>query len=198
MKNSMKKIELQLAFLIGIIFLAAFSRLYSQVYNFSPLAAIGLFGAAHFYRKWQAFLIPIAAVWVSDLYVNNVVYAHFNTEFVWFYQGFYWQYGSYLLIAAFGLWLFRKRITVSNVLVGALSSGLIFFIVSNFGVWLTADLYPLTWAGLKACFVAAIPFYKGTFFGELFFTVILFGGYFLIQKQFSALRMPHLRYGAAE
>ena len=194
----MKKIELHVAFLIAIVFLAAFSRLYSQVYNFSPLAAVGLFGAAHFYRKWQAFFIPIAAVWVSDLYVNNVVYAQFNTEFVWFYQGFYWQYGSYLLITAMGLWLFRNRITVSNVLVGALASGLLFFVVSNFGVWLTSGLYELTWAGLQVCFVAALPFYKGTALGDLFFTVVLFGGYFLVQRQFAILRPPHLRYGTAD
>ncbi|WP_395373273.1 DUF6580 family putative transport protein [Marinicella sp. W31] len=194
----MKKIELQLAFLIAIIFLAAFSRLYSQVYNFSPLAAIGLFGAAHFFRKWQAFLIPIAATWVSDLYVNNVVYAQYNPEFVWFYQGFYWQYGSYLLITVLGLWLFRKRITVGNVLLGAVASGLLFFLVSNFGVWLTSGLYPLSWSGLQACYVAAIPFYKGTALGDLFFAAALFGGYYLLQRQFSALRMSHLRYGTAE
>lgn len=61
-----------------MIQLAAISRLVPHMFNFAPMSAMGLFGAAYFTRKWQAFFIPVAATWLSDLYLNNVVYAQYN------------------------------------------------------------------------------------------------------------------------
>ena len=75
---------------------------------FSPLGAIVLFGAAHLTKKWQVFLIPLLATWLSDLFINNVIYAQYNPQFVWFYEGFYWQYGSYLLIGFVAIFIFNK------------------------------------------------------------------------------------------
>lgn len=190
----MKKLNLQGFILIGVVILAAFSRLYTQGFNVSPLAALALFGGAHFYSRLQAFLIPVAAIWLSDLYVNNVVYAHMNEGFVWFYSGFYWQYGSYLLIAAMGMYLFRSHVSVKRVVAGALCSGLLFFLVSNFGTWLTGGMYPRTLEGLAACMMAGLPFYKGTVFGDLFFSALLFGGYYYLQKYYVVFRQPHLKY----
>lgn len=177
-----------------MILLAAFSRLIPHMPNFSPLGALGLFGAAHFSKKYLAFLIPILATWLSDLYINNVVYGEYYPEFVWFYRGFYWQYGSYLLITAAGLWIFRDRIRPAKVVSGALASGIIFFLVSNFGVWLGSKLYPQTLEGLMTCYVAGIPFYKGTLFGDLFYTGVLFGAFYALQKWVPVFRMSHLKY----
>ena len=83
-----KKINLRFSVLCAMILLAAFSRITPHMPNFSPLGAIGLFGAAYFAKKWQAFLIPIAATWLSDLFINNVIYAQYYPKFTWFYQGF--------------------------------------------------------------------------------------------------------------
>lgn len=105
---SNQKINIRISVLVAIILLAAFSRLIPHMPNFSPLGAIGLFGVAHFAKKWRAFFIPIAATWLSDLFINNVVYAQYYPEFTWFYSGFYWQYGSYLLITLAGL-LFSEK-----------------------------------------------------------------------------------------
>lgn len=187
------KIKLQFGFLIAIIVLAAFSRIIPHMPNFSPLGAIGLFGAAHFDKKWKAFLIPIAATWLSDLFINNVIYAQYYPQFTWFYEGFYWQYGSYLLITFAGLIIFNK-ISVSKVLLGGLASTTIFFTVSNFGCWLGSTFYPQNFTGLTACYVAGIPFLTGTLLGDLFYSVVLFGGYYLLQSKISFFKLDNVRY----
>ena len=70
--NNSSKLNLRFTVLVAIILLAAFSRIIPRMPDFSPLGAIGLFGAAYFQKKWHAFLIPIAATWLSDLFINNV------------------------------------------------------------------------------------------------------------------------------
>lgn len=167
------KINLKFSILSGLILLAAFSRIIPHMPNFSPLGAIGLFGAAYFGKKWQAFIVPIVATWLSDLFINNAIYAQYYPSFTWFYEGFYWQYGAYLLIVLFGLVLYKK-VSLSLTLVGALGSSLIFFLVSNFGCW---PAYPQTFEGLMACYAAGIPFLKGTLLGDLFYTGVLFGSF---------------------
>ena len=127
-----EKINLRFSLLALIIVLAAFSRIIPHMPNFSPLGVIGLFGAAHFSKKWQAFLIPIVAVWLSDLFINNVIYAQYYPTFTWFYEGFYWQYGSYLLIILAGILIF-KNVTPQRIIAGTLCSTTIF---SCFKFWL--------------------------------------------------------------
>ena len=69
----MKKLNFNIAVMAVIIFLAGVSRILPHPPNFSPILAIALFGAAHFSKKWQAVFIPILAVWLSDLFINNFV-----------------------------------------------------------------------------------------------------------------------------
>ena len=180
-----EKLNLRFGILTGIILLAAASRLL-PMHNFSPLGAIAIFGAAHFNKKWQAILIPLAATWLSDLFINNVIYARFFPTFTWFYQGFYWQYAAYLLIAIAGFFI-MKKVNTKTVLIGALASSIIFFLVSNFGVWV-GSAYPQNFAGLMLCYTAGLPFVSGTLMGDLFYSAAMFGGFAYIQKQMPALR----------
>jgi hypothetical protein len=180
-------INLRFSVLTALILLCAFSRIIPHMPNFSPLGAIGLFGAAYFTKKWQAFVIPIAATWLSDLFINNVIYAQYYPKFTWFYQGFYWQYGSYLLITLAGIFILKK-ITPQRVIAGALASTTIFFLVSNFGCWIGSTNYPQNFGGLMACYAAGIPFLKGTLLGDLFYSGVLFGTFTLALKQFPFLR----------
>ena len=182
------KINLRTGILVAIIFLAAFSRLVPHLPNFSPLGAIGLFGAAHFSKKWQALFLPIAATWLSDLFINNVVYAQYYPKFTWFYEGFYWQYGSYLLIALAGFLIFKK-VKTSTVLMGALASTTIFYIVSNFGCWIGSTVYAQNFNGLMTCYAAGVPFIKGTLLGDLFYSGVLFGSFALMQQKFPVLKL---------
>ncbi len=187
-----EKINLRFSVLAALIFLCAFSRIIPHMPNFSPLGAIGLFGAAHFSKKWQAFLIPIAATWLSDLFINNVIYGQYYPEFTWFYQGFYWQYGSYILITLTGFAIFKNKVNIPKVLTGALASTAIFFLISNFGCWIGSTTYPQNFGGLMTCYAAGIPFLKGTLLGNLFYSGVLFGTFALAQYKFPVLRLANV------
>lgn len=188
------KINLRFGVLTGMILLAAFSRVIPHPFGFSPLGAIGLFGAAYFAKKWQAILIPIVAAWLSDLFLDNVIYAHYYPEFNWYHQGLYTPYAglllysSYLLSALVGMYIF-KTVTPQRVLIGALASTVIFFLVSNFSGWIGDPLYSQDLKGLITCYIAGIPFIKGTLLGDICYSVVLFGTFAWAQKQIPSLKL---------
>lgn len=190
----MKKLNLQTGVLSIIILLAAFTRIMPHPPNFSPMAAIGLFGAAHFAKKWQAFFIPLIGIWVSDLVINNYVYSSSSSNFVWFYSGFYWQYISYILIIFAGLFIFNKSISLTKMFGGMISSSGIFFLVSNFGVWTGGTMYPKNFGGLITCYAAGVPFIHNTIISDILFTTVLFGTYYLLQVEYSSLKIKPLKY----
>lgn len=195
-----QKINLRFVVLAAIILAAAFSRLVPHIPNFSPLGAIGLFGAAHFNKKWQAILIPLAATFISDLFINNVIYAQYYPTFTWLSTGFYWQYGAYILITLVAFLIFKK-VNTATVLTGALASSTIFFLVTNFGCW-PGNYYPQNFGGLMQCFAAGLPFANGntlsslltspslfgTMLGDLFYAGLLFGSFAIAQKRFAVLQ----------
>ncbi len=178
----MNKTTWQFILIIAIIVLAALSRLVFHIPNFSPLAAIALFAAANFGKKWMAVGIPFAATWLSDLTLNNTLYAHFHSSFIWFYPGFYWQYACYILIALLGGLLFKRGVTAGSVIIGSFGASTLFFLISNFGVWVSTAMYAKSLSGLISCYVLAIPFYRGTLLGDLIYSAVLFGGYFIFQS----------------
>ena len=190
----MKKLNLQTGIISIIILLAAFTRIMPHPPNFSPMAAIGLFGAAHFAKKWQAFLIPLIGIWISDLVINNFIYSSHSSNFVCLYGGFYWQYISYVFIIFAGLFIFNKGISVTNTLGGMVSSSGIFFLFSNFGVWAGGAMYTKNISGLITCYAAGIPFIHNTIISDALFTTVLFGTYYLLQTEYSYLKLKHLRY----
>ena len=190
----MKKLNLQTGVLSIIILLAAFTRIMPHPPNFSPMATIGLFGAAHFAKKWQAFFIPLIGIWVSDLVINNYVYSSSSSNFVWFYSGFYWQYISYILIIFAGLFIFNRGISLTKMFGGMISSSGIFFLVSNFGVWAGGTMYPKNFGGLITCYAAGVPFIHNTIISDVLFTTVLFGTYYLLQVEYSSLKIKPLKY----
>ena len=190
----MKKLNLQTGILSIIILLAAFTRIMPHPPNFSPMAAIGLFGAAHFAKKWKAFFIPLLGIWLSDLVINNFIYTSSDLNIVWFYNGFYWQYISYVLIIFTGLFIFNKGVSLSKTFVGIIGSSGIFFLVSNFGVWAGSGMYSKNIAGLISCYIAGIPFMNNTIISDFLFTTVLFGSYYLLQSEYSSLKIKHLKY----
>ena len=190
----MRKLNLQTGILSIIILMAAFTRIMPHPPNFSPMAAIGLFGAAHFAKKWQAFFIPLIGIWLSDLVINNFIYRSLDANIVWFYNGFYWQYISYVLIIFTGLFIFNKGVSLSKTFGSIVGSSGIFFLVSNFGVWAGGGMYPKNLAGLINCYIAGIPFMNNTIISDFLFTTVLFGSYYLLQSEYSSLKIKHLKY----
>jgi len=172
------KVNLKFGIVVLMILFAAAIR-FIPINNFSPLGGMALFGAAYFTRKYWAFLIPFVALWLSDLILNNTIYAHYYDGFVWF--GDLGVYISFALIVVLGFFLLKK-VNLTNVLIGSVSASVLFFIVTNLGVWMSGTLYPMTLSGLGACFTAAIPFFQGTFLSDLFYCGVLFGGFELVNR----------------
>ena len=168
----------RLAALLSAIAAAAALRLVPHPPNFSPIDAMALFSGAYLARRWIAFVAPLAALLLSDLFLG-------------FYHGMATVYATVALIVVIGWWLSSRR-TPLHIAVAAVASSVTFFVITNFGMWLFSGFYPVTYAGLVACFTAAIPFFQNTLAGDLFYTALLFGG-FALAEHFA----PRLRAGEA-
>ena len=190
----MKKLDLNFAIMAAIVFLAGATRIFPHPPNFSPILAITLFGAAHFSKKWQAILIPMLTVWLSDLIINNFVYSNQAMGFIWFYSGFHWQYASYLFIIISSILVFKNKISISKTFGASLGSSMVFFLLSNFGVWAGSGMYVKNLNGLITCYLAGLPFLQNTMVSNILFTTVLFGSYYLIQIQYSSLKNENLQY----
>lgn len=184
----MKKEKLTLRFgvITLIVLFAALSRLIPHPSNFAPIGAVALFGAAYYSKRYLAFAIPIFSMWVSDLIINNVVYSAYFDHFVWFYRGSVFTYGAFVLIVIMGMFSL-KTIQVSNLAYSALAASVIFFIISNFGVWLSSGMYPHTFGGLTACYAAGIPFFHNAILGDVIYTGAMFGAF-----EWCVRRVPEL------
>ncbi|MEX2597707.1 MAG: DUF6580 family putative transport protein [Salibacteraceae bacterium] len=158
--------------LAAIIIVAALTRLIPHPMNFTPLGAMALFGSAYFGRKGLGLLITMIAWMVSDLVLNNLVYAS-SGGFTLFTEGALYIYGSIVLIYLLGKHVLNK-VSIGRMLVGSVSASVIFFIVSNLGVWASGTMYPLSVEGLVACYAAAIPFFQNTLAGDLAYAGLLF------------------------
>ena len=168
--------------IIGLIFIDAFSRIIPHYPNFTPLCAIALFGSKYFKNPFISYSIPLLSLWISDLIINNFILKSYFNNSILFYPGFYWQYGSFILISLLGR-LSLKQLSIPKLFGISISSSIIFFLISNFGVWINSSIYPKSIFGLIACYNAAIPFYFGTLFSSLFYSAFLFGAYEYLRKK---------------
>jgi hypothetical protein len=152
-----------LAYLFVIV--AAGLRFLPHPFHFTPVGASLLFFGAH--RPKREMWIPVAMLVASDLLLNRFVYnipLHADQIVV-----FAWYAGA----AAIGM-LLRKQISAPRVAGASLSASISFYLVSNFAVWATYQMYPKTWQGLLACYAAAVPFFRNTVVADLVFSAVLF------------------------
>ncbi len=162
--------------LLAIVAAAAAARLLPHPPNFTPIAAMALFAGAHFGHRGLAFAVPLGAMLLSDLVLGL---GHVESlPFI---------YGAFALIVALGLTL-RNRRGVVRIAGAALAGSVLFFGLTNFGVWLGSGMYPPTLDGLAQSYAAALPFFAHTALGDWFFVGVLFGGYALAQRRLPALR----------
>ncbi|MBT7656109.1 MAG: hypothetical protein HN591_05540 [Flavobacteriales bacterium] len=146
---------------LGLILLAVATRLLPHPPNFAPITGIALFAAARFQGKYLAVLIPFLSLFLTDLLLGL-------SAITWF------VYAGFGLILLLGFQTKKTRITT------VLLSSVLFFVVSNLGVWVLH--YPLTLEGLTACFTLAIPFFTNTLLGDLVYTGVLFFSFSSIKQ----------------
>jgi hypothetical protein len=89
---------------------------------------------------------------------------------------------GFAVVALIGYWL-RKRESVGRIGLAALAGPTAFFLISNFGVWLAWRMYPASWEGLVACYLAAVPFYRNSLLSSIVYSALLFGGYELYKRK---------------
>ncbi len=163
----------RLLVLMGMIVAAALVRLLPHPPNFVPIAAMALFAGAYFKEKRLAYIVPIAAMLITDLIIglHNTLIA---------------VYLSFALIVFIGSLMIKQK-KVTSIALASVTASVSFFIITNFAVWLVSPLYPATGAGLAACYTAAIPFFHYTLLGDLFYAGILFGAF-----EFAKIKFPVL------
>ena len=161
--------------LLTAILAAAALRLVPHPPNFTPIGAMALFSGAYLGRRGAvALVVPLGALFLSDLVLG-------------FYRGMPTVYFSVALIVIIG-WVALRRVSPIRVGGAAIASSVLFFVLTNFGMWLSSGFYPHTLAGLEACYIAAIPFFQNTVAGDLFYAAVLFGGFALLERTVPALR----------
>lgn len=156
---------------LSLIAAAAFARLIPHPANVTPIVAMALFSGSVLGRRFVgaralAILVPLAALFVSDLALGT----HDQMVSV---------YGSVVLVSLVGFVLAEKR-TVARVIAASVASSTLFFLVTNFTVWLSGAMYAKTGAGLIECYTLALPFYRNGLIGDLAFSGLLFGAWALV------------------
>lgn len=170
-------------FVISVIIAGAFMRLIPHWPNLTPIAAMALFGGAYMSRKYLAFIIPMAAMLVSDLFLG------FHSSMIAVYIGF-------AITVSLGI-MISKNVKVVSVLGASLLSTVIFFLLTNFAAWLGNPLYPQSFTGLLESYTAGLMFFNDgsygiSFFlnsvlGDLMYNTIFFGAFYLAKVKFPLL-----------
>jgi hypothetical protein len=160
---------------IALLVIGILSRLVYHTPNFTPVLALALFGGVYL-NKRHALIVPLALMVLSDLLIG-------------FHDVIFFTWGSVVLISALGLGV-RKQKSFPTILGASILSAVLFFLVTNFGVWLFK--YPHSIHGLTQCYVNAIPFFRTSLFSTLAYSAVLFGIYEVV-----AVRLQQTRFAEA-
>lgn len=168
-----------------LIFATAALRLLPHWPNFTPVVPLALFAGAHLQNRYLAFGVPLAALLLSDIFLG-------------FYPAMPFVYFGFALSVVIGMFMARRQ-NATRLFTGALGGGLIFYVLSNFGVWWTSTLYPHTLGGCVEAYIAALPFLRNALLGDAVYVVLLFGGFWLAEQRFTSLRagVPALKRSCA-
>ena len=150
--------------------------------NFRPLLAIFIFSSGYFRNKMWAVAFPFIIMFLSDLLVNNIMYSSYFDGFVIFYQGALWTYLAIVSISLLAL-VVLKNFNFKNTVLMSLIASVMFFLVSNFGVWFNGTMYPHTLQGLVECYTMGIPFFKNTLLSTLLFASVMYGITFYVERK---------------
>ena len=171
----MSKSSVNLAIASLLIAVGIIARIIPHPANFAPIGAVALFGGIYLTRRY-AMILPLIAMFISDIFI-----------------GFYtWQimasvYVSFALVGLIGL-LVRKNKKLSTVIGGTVFGSILFFLITNFSVWVFGTMYAHDFSGLAQSYIMAIHFFRNSLLGDLFYVGLLVGtyeaiGYFLLKKE---------------
>ena len=173
------------SFVLLVVIASLYRIMPGRPLGFAPQIAMALFAGSIIKDKKFSFLLPILSMLVSDI-IYEVLFTLNISSIPGFYSG---QLLNYILFGAVTVIGFViKKENVLHIAAGSLAGATFYFIASNLVVWIGGGLalnnlpYAKTWDGLTTCLAAGLPFYNGSLYATLFFSSILFGGYFLFNK----------------
>lgn len=175
---------------ITIVVLGALARFIPMLPNFSPIVALTLFGGAYLGRDKLTWIAPFAAIFISDLVLNNTLLRGFYPEHeglvVWSPYMTY-NYIAYAMIALVGV-LFLQKKSGRNVVLASVGSSILFFLVTNAGAALSpTSVYSPGLTGIGESLIAGSPFLRNSMIGDLVFSTLFFGSFYLITRKDVAL-----------
>ena len=143
---------------ICLILVLSFSRLIPHPWNFTPILAAGIFSGFYFKNLILSLFIVIFSMFLGDLYLG-------------FHETMFFTYISLAVAVVFGLLI--KRLKFTEILFSGLASSVCFFIITNFGAWLTLEMYEKNFAGLLQSYVLAIPFFHNTLISTFLYLAVI-------------------------
>lgn len=154
-------------------------------YNFTPVEAIALFGGAYFADRRMAFIVPLGAMLLADLIIATALPRAWISDWLGTLPAVY----GCIALTVFGGFGLARRISAFRVAGYAFASAVLFFLVTNFATWLAAHggAGEACTQSLAGCYIAGIPFFRGTLAGTLVWSAILFGGFELMRRRWSVL-----------
>ena len=156
----------------GIILIALISRLIPHTPNFTAMGAVALFGGTYIKKQSLKYIIPIGAMCISDILLSltGVPLPSITLQIS--------IYVAFALIVLIGEKIHKSNHfkKVPNIILSSLAASILFFMITNFAVWL-GGWYGYSLTGLATCYTAAIPFFGNTIMGDLTYCAILFGAY---------------------
>lgn len=180
----MERVKPGFIVVISLIFVAAFSRLIPHWPNFTAVAAIALFGGALLGKRLFAFVVPLAALFITDLVLG-------------FHSTMLHVYIAFAITVMLGIYISKKQ-SVANVALTAVSASIVFFLITNFGSWMTMPYYTKDLTGLLTAYAAGLAFFNdgsmgispflNSLLGDLFYTGLLFGVYAFARQRFPVLK----------
>lgn len=153
--------------ILFLIFLGVILRILPHPPNFAPIAAIALFGGVYLTKKYF-WIVPLLALFVGDYFIGS-----YNIRLM------IAVYGSFGIISLIGLWL-RNHRSLGMIISSALVGSLLFYLITNFAVWAFSPWYMKDISGLMLSYTLALPFFKNTILGNLFYVSLFFGVYELV------------------
>lgn len=165
---------------IALIAAAMLTRFLPHAPNFTAVGAAAIFGGFAFKNNFKAFLVPLLAMFLSDLVLNNLVYGEYYEGFVFFSSGFapLLIYAALFISVLFGKY-FTNGFKALPLLGAGLASALVFYLLTNFGAWLFDPMYTKDFTGLMASYLAGLPFLANQAAGTVVYGAVIFGAAYI-------------------
>ena len=151
-----------------IIFALSLTRIIPHPSNFTPILAVGIFAGFYFKQFYLSFFVVIFSMFVGDLFLG-------------FHDTMLFTYFSLGIVVLIGMYI--KNLNLKETLVSSILSSVCFFLITNFGAWITLEMYEKSFSGLLQSYVMAIPFFHNTLISTIIYLTVLKFLYDLAKKK---------------